>query len=134
MILYHGTTLRAANSILKNGVKMHKSCGGYFGDGFYTSEDIELIKTNYDHGAILQIDINSSYVNYLDPASFEKWKLISKETYKKRFYRLAIKNGFHAIHDNSFEGIVIYNKKIIRSIKLFENGKQTIIARSKRLV
>jgi len=123
MILYHGTTLRSANSIIKNGIKMHKSCGGYFGDGFYTSEDIELIKANYDHGGILEIEINGSYVNYLDPVSFEKWKVISRETYKKGFYKKAIKAGFHAIYDNSFEGVVIYNKKIIRSIKLFTNGR-----------
>ncbi len=125
MKLYHGTSLIFAKQILKEGVKIEKSSGGYFGWGFYTTPDKELAISNYanfsdDEGAILEMEVKDLFIDKLQADRWELWKKISPRVSEKDFRFCAISNNFHAVYDNSFEGVVIYNAKIIKNIKILK--------------
>lgn len=130
MKLYHGTSLKFAKNIMKEGIKIEKSTGGYFGYGFYTTPDKKLAISNYsnlsdDEGSVLEIEVKDLFIDKLQNERWELWKKISHQISKKDFRFTAIANNFHAVYDNSFEGVVIYNPKIISSIKQITSSVST---------
>ena len=119
--VYHGTDINSANNIKNNGVDISYSSGGYFGWGFYTTPDYNLAKSNYadfsddDNGVVLEFDINpkANILDLSDSEDFETWKIYAKRQGDKNLYKLLVNNGIDGLYDNSFEGVVIYNPKVL---------------------
>lgn len=120
--LYHGTDIQSAMNIQKNGVDISKGHGGYFGWGFYTTPDINLAKSNYadfsgveDGGVVLEFELskNANILDLRDPDDFEAWKKFSKKIYDKNLYKELINVGIDGLWDDSFDGVVIYNPKVL---------------------
>ena len=127
--VFHGTSLKGAENIQKYGVKISKSFGGYFGWGFYTAIDYNLAKTNYadfsddnttnEKGVILEFKINPD-ANILDlrkDEDFKIWQPYSKAINQPNLYQVLVKHGIDGLYDNSFEGVVIYNPKVLTLVK-----------------
>lgn len=121
--LYHGTSLNAAIDIQNNGIDITKSEGGYFGYGFYTTPDYNLARSNYadfsdeedDSGVILEFELLPS-ANILDlrvAEDFEIWKKYAKKIHDRNLYKELIKNGIDGLYDDSFEGVVVYNSRVL---------------------
>jgi hypothetical protein len=125
--VFHGTDSNAASDIKKNGVGIEKGHGGYFGWGFYTTPDIELAKSNYadfsdneNDGIILEFEIlaEANILDLDDPEDFETWKPFSDKINYKDLYKKLTKKGIDGLWDESFEGVVIYNPKVLKLIKI----------------
>lgn len=127
---YHGTDIKSATSIVKNGVKIAASGGGYFGVGFYVTPDKELARTNYAEftgattkPALLELTLKSD-AKIIDLRSSDHWLLwrdtiaTGKAEHDPLFYKTAPSKGCDAVYDRSFGGLCIYNNKIISSIKI----------------
>lgn len=128
--VYHGTSVKDAENIQKYGIKVDKSTGGYFGWGFYTAIEFDLAKDNYadfaeekgssDKGAVLEFSI-SPEANILDlrkDEDFKTWQPYSKAIYMPDLYMVLVKHGIDGLYDNSFEGVVIYNVKVLSLVKV----------------
>ena len=128
--VFHGTSLKGAENIQKYGVKISKSFGGYFGWGFYTAIDYNLAKNNYaefsddnatdEKGVILEFKIspNANILDLRKEADFKTWLPYSKAINQPNLYQVFVKHGIDGLYDNSFEGVVIYNLKILTLVKL----------------
>lgn len=128
--LFHGTSIQGAEDIIKNGIDIQKSEGGYFGKGFYTTPDINLAKSNYadfaddEGGAILEFEL-SPEANILDLRDSDDWDTYlpfaqSREIFKPSHPQAMLRAGIDGLYDNSFEGVVIYNPKSLRFIKVHQ--------------
>jgi len=132
--LFHGTDIKSAMKIKKNGIDITKG-DGYFGTGFYTTPDFNLAISNYANfaeyddeeftlekatGVVLEFNIidNSKILDLRDYEDFEKWKRFSNRIDNKNLYKELIKNDIDGLWDDSFEGVVIYNKDILKLIKI----------------
>lgn len=126
-VLYHATDKKSGIEIKNNGIDIDKSTGGYFGWGFYTTPDFKLAKSNYadfiDEGigaVILEFTLNKN-ANILDLRNsdhFNIWKNYSRKIYDKNLYKTLIRDGIDGLWDNSFEGVVIYNPKVLKLKKI----------------
>lgn len=128
-IVYHGTDKKSYEDILKRGIDMNKSSKGYFGKGFYTTPDKDLAKSNYadftgedeDDAIVIKLRVNEN-AKILDLRSEEgsekymKLKL-DKELYRDDLDKLMVRNGVDGLVDNSFEGLVMYNPKMISVVE-----------------
>ena len=127
--VFHGTSLKGAENIKKYGVKINKSFGGYFGWGFYTAIDYNLAKSNYaefsddnatdEKGVILEFSISPA-ANILDlrkDKDFKIWQPYSNVIGEPNLYQVLVKKGIDGLYDNSFEGVVIYNPKVLTFVK-----------------
>lgn len=128
-IVYHGTSNDSAINIQKNGIDITKCHGGYFGWGFYTTPDIKLAKSNYadfsddeNDGSILEFKISkrANILDLRDEDDFETWKKYSNKLSDRNLYELLIRDGIDGLYDNSFEGIVVYNFKILTLLKIYK--------------
>lgn len=131
--LYHGTGMSSANNIKTRGIDIKYGQGGYFGWGFYTTPDYNLAKSNYanyaadtgghvDTGAIIEFTLNDN-ANILDLRDSDDWDVWTKYANKisdRNFYKLMQQNKIDGLYDNSFEGVVIYNPKVLTMKKIFE--------------
>jgi len=128
-IVYHGTDRKSYEDILKRGIDMEKSSKGYFGKGFYTTPDEALAKSNYadftgedeDDTVVIKLRVNPK-ARILDLRSEEGWDKYSKLGLGKDLNRddldkLMVRNGVDGLVDNSFEGLVMYNPKMISVVK-----------------
>lgn len=127
--VYHGTSNTAAKEIIKYGIDIDKSTGGYFGWGFYTAIDYELARTNYaefadengidEKGVVLEFSINpeANILDLRDEHDFYIWQPYSQEIYRPHLYKDLVANGIDGLYDNSFGGIVFYNSLVIKYIK-----------------
>ncbi len=120
--LYHGTDINSAIHIKNNGIDISKSVGGYFGWGFYTTPKFELAKSNYadfsddeNDGVVLELELskNANVLDLSDSDDWETWKPYSDKIYNKNLYKELISNGIDGLHDNSFDGVVIYNPSVL---------------------
>jgi hypothetical protein len=120
--LYHGTDIKSALNIQKNGVDISKGYGGYFGWGVYTTSNIDLAKSNYadfsgdeEGGVVLELELlpTSNILDLRDFDDFELWKKYSKKINDKNLYKELIKIGIDGLWDDSFDGVVIYNPKVL---------------------
>jgi hypothetical protein len=126
--VFHGTSIEGAKDIQQNGINISKSEGGYFGVGFYTTPDLSLAKSNYadfaegSGGAILefQVDPQANILDTDDPQDFETWKLFAKNQWKPDFYKELVQAGIDGLTDNSFEGTVFYNPRVLKLIKIHQ--------------
>jgi hypothetical protein len=128
--VFHGTSLKGAENIQKYGVKINKSYGGYFGWGFYTAIDYQLAKNNYaefsddnatdEKGVILEFKIspNANILDLRNETDFKTWLPYSKAINQPNLYQVLVKHGIDGLYDNSFEGVVIYNPKVLTLVKL----------------
>jgi hypothetical protein len=128
--VFHGTSLKGAENIQKYGVKISKSFGGYFGWGFYTATEYNLAKNNYaefsddnatdEKGVILEfkIDPNANILDLRNETDFKTWLPYSKAINEPNLYQVLVKHGIDGLYDNSFEGVVIYNPKVLTLVKL----------------
>ena len=123
--LYHGTD-KVSAELIKDGIDISKSSGGYFGYGFYTTPDFYLAKSNYsdfcgdddgddDGGAIIEFELsnNSNILDLRDSDDFELWKKYSRRINDKNLYKELIQNGIDGLYDDSFDGVVIYNPNVL---------------------
>jgi hypothetical protein len=129
--VFHGTSVKDAKNIQNYGVKIEKSSGGYFGWGFYTATEFQLAKANYadfaeekgssDKGAVLEfmIDPNANILDLRKDEDFKQWQPYDKLINQPELYKVLIKNGIDGVYDNSFEGVVIYNSKILTLVKIY---------------
>ena len=123
--LYHGTSVEGAADIQKNGIDIRKSEGGYFGKGFYTTDDFNLAKSNYadfaddEGGAILEFQIlpEANILDLRDSDDFEIWKPYSRMIFRPTHPQEVIRAGIDGLYDNSFEGVVVFNPKVLRYVK-----------------
>jgi hypothetical protein len=120
--LYHGTDIESAMDIQKNGVDISKGYGGYFGWGFYTTPDFDLAKSNYadfsddeEGGVILEFELlpTANILDLNDSDDFELWKKYSKRINDENLYKELTEIGIDGLWDNSFDGVVIYNPKVL---------------------
>jgi len=127
--VFHGTSVKDAENIIKYGVNISKSTGGYFGWGFYTATEFQLAKSNYadfaeeqgstDKGVVLEFRV-SPQANILDlrkDEDFKIWQPYSKAINQPNLYQVLVKHGIDGLYDNSFEGVVIYNAKVLTLVK-----------------
>ena len=128
-ILYHGTDRVSANNIIRYGIDMNKSNGGYFGYGFYTTADKDLAISNYaefvdddQEGVILEfrLDSNANILDLRDEGDWDIWVKYAKNIFDKNLYKRLIMDGIDGLYDNSFGGVVIYNPKVLKLIKVIE--------------
>lgn len=126
-ILYHGTSKTNAEKIEKIGIDMRFSNGGYFGWGFYTTPDYELAKANYgdfneddEPGAVLelQLDPNANILDLRNEDDWNTWLPYADNIYKPNLWQLLVANGIDGLWDNSFEGVIIYNPKALKLLKI----------------
>ena len=127
--LYHGTDIKSAMNIQKNGVDISKGYGGYFGWGFYTTPNADLAKSNYadfsgdkEGGVVLEFELlkTSNILDLRDPDDFELWKKYSNKINDKNLYKELIKKGIDGLWDDSFDGVVIYNPKVLTLKRIIE--------------
>lgn len=126
--MFHGTSQNGASNILEKGVSIDQSSGGYFGWGFYAAWDSGLAQDNYadmaeDGGAVLsfQISPNARILDLRDYDDCETWNKISKygnEIIRPGFYKDVVRAGFDGVYDNSFQGVCIYNPRVVLDLKL----------------
>jgi len=125
--LYHGTDLASALNIEKKGVSIKQSSGGYFGWGFYTTPDYKLAKSNYadfsdgdEGGAILEFKLKdtANILDLRDEKDWDIWIKYSRQVSNPEFYKTVTNDGIDGLWDNSFEGVVIYNPKVLELIKI----------------
>lgn len=141
MIVYHGTSEAAALDIAKRGVRIEASSKGYFGMGFYTTENKTLAKSNYadfaddDEGAGVVLEFKvSPRARLLDlrkPKHWEKWASL---TYRGRkvteylsfdnFHEVMQAVGVDGLYDESFEGWVFYTPKVLRPAHVMTNPQR----------
>lgn len=132
--VYHGTSAFDANDIITHGVLMEKSEKGYFGRGFYTTENKALAKSNYADfaededgpGVVLAFNV-SSRARLLDLRKGKDWdRYISLRWRGVSLPNLLHRDDFHTImqdlgidglYDESFEGWVFYNPKVLKLTK-----------------
>lgn len=128
--LYHGTSIEGAQDIQKYGIDIQKSDGGYFGKGFYTTPDFDLAKSNYadfadeEGGAILEFEL-SPEANILDLRDSDDWDTYlplgqSRAIFKPNHPQEMLRAGIDGLYDNSFEGVVVYNTKYLKLIKVHQ--------------
>jgi hypothetical protein len=123
--LYHGTDINSALRIKDKGINISKG-EGYFGTGFYTTPDINLAKSNYadfkgnGKGAVLEFKLkeNSNILDLGDSDDFELWKKYARRIYDKSLYKELVRNGIDGLWDNSMDGVVIYNPKVLQLIEI----------------
>lgn len=124
-VLYHGTDITSAQNIIKHGIKIDASTGGYFGKGFYTTPDLKLVKSNYadfaedNQGVIMEfmLNPNANILDLRDEQDWDIWLKYARSVHNQDFYLTMIRNGIDGLWDNSFEGVVIYNPKALKFIK-----------------
>lgn len=125
--LYHGTDIQSATNIRDYGVDISRGYGGYFGWGFYTTPNMELAKSNYadfsgdeEGGVVIEFELskNANILDLRDSDDFETWKPFSKKIYDKNLYKELVKSGIDGLWDDSFEGVVIYNPKVLKFKKI----------------
>lgn len=126
-VLYHGTDMSSAIDIKEKGVDISKGHGGYFGWGFYTTPTFELAKSNYaefsgdeDGGVILEFALSddANILDLRDSDDWERWKPLSRKIYDKNLYKELISMGIDGLWDDSFNGVVIYNPKVLTLKKI----------------
>lgn len=129
MIVYHGTSKRSAKNIISKGIQLRYCTLGYFGKGFYTTEDITLAQGNYadynesdDPGVVLAFDV-SSKARLLDlrkENDWEKFKTMnfSELMHREDFPKIMKNAGIDGIYDNSFMGWVFYNVKVLKPLPI----------------
>jgi hypothetical protein len=129
VVLYHGTDMESARSILSGGIDQEKSHKGYFGVGFYCADDESLARSNYaefsdGEAAVLAVTLSSD-ARLLDLSTeegFLRWRDsgLTQKVGQDRFDLLAVAAGIDALRDNSFGGVVVYNPDAVASMVLLE--------------
>lgn len=122
-VLYHGTSESGAQSLLTQGVLIDRSSGGYFGRGFYVAYDKRLAAANYaeftDSPEVLSVRLSpqARIWDMRSEADFQKFRAVETRTRlgigDPNFHAFAVKNGCDGVYDNSFEGLCIYNPKVV---------------------
>lgn len=127
--VYHGTSYSGAQDIMRNGIDMNKSEGGYFGKGFYCALDFNLAKNNYaefaeeegidERGVVLEFDVNpgANILDLRDERDWEIYKPIDSFVKRPNSFILFQQHGIDGLYDNSFEGVVFYNPKAITLVQ-----------------
>lgn len=131
---YHGTSNESARDILWRGVDMDKSAGGYFGTGFYLALEPELARSNYadfagdgEPGVVLSCEIMPG-ARILDLCVERDWLAwrdsnLDQSLHRHDFHLLAVRAGIDGLHDNSFGGLVVYNKDVLVGIGEHESDR-----------
>lgn len=131
--VYHGTDSESARDIAWNGVDMEKCTAGYFGVGFYTALDESLARSNYadfhdGEGVVLSFDIAPD-ARILDLRSDEDFALYQQLTgngkyiNQPRFLDMMRDAGIDGLYDNSFGGIVFFNRDALLGCEVVEKPK-----------
>lgn len=124
-VLFHGTSMDGARSIVTGGIDNAKSSKGYFGRGFYLASDAELAENNYAdfaeddaEGVTLPVRVSDG-ARILDLRSPEDWEVyqpFAEEVSRNNFDQIMRDNGIDGIFDRSFGGVVIYNPDVLEVI------------------
>ena len=134
MIVYHGTSAAAARDILKRGVRMEESSKGYFGMGFYTTEKQELAKSNYadfsgedeESGVVLafQVKPRARLLDLRKSADWDRYmalrwqgRKVTEFMHRDDFHKIMQALKIDGLYDDSFDGWVFYNPKVLTLIK-----------------
>jgi hypothetical protein len=129
-VLYHGTDDESAKQIQSQGVKIEHSHGGYFGWGFYTTPFYDLAKSNYadfsddeEGGVILEFKLtpNANILDLGDENDWERWRPYSGMIHDKTLFKRLVQDGIDGLWDNSFDGVVIYNPKVLVLTNILES-------------
>jgi hypothetical protein len=137
MVVYHGTSKAAARNIAKRGVDMTASTLGYFGEGFYTTENKALAKSNYadfaeddEPGVILAFEVSPN-ARLLDLRKERDWLIwrdgrFADLIHRPGFSSVAVQAGIDGLYDESFEGWVFYNPDVLTLLKSNPSKKVTV--------
>lgn len=140
-IVYHGTSQGAANDIAKRGIDMSKSTKGYFGRGFYTTPDAKLAKSNYADfadedegpGIVLSFKVlpTAKLLDLRKPEDSDKWlnmnyqgRKVSSLVSSDNFDKMMTSLGIDGLYDNSFQGWVFYNPKVLKLLNAIDTTVQ----------
>jgi hypothetical protein len=127
--VYHGTSSEAAEDIIENGIAMHKSDGGYFGQGFYVAEEEVLARSNYadfsddeDGGVVIKLEIKDGArildMRNAEDAEFWVTSGLAGAIGECDFAARAVRAGVDGLYDRSFGGLVIYNPDAVECLGL----------------
>lgn len=122
--LYHGTDPEAAKDILTNGINQYKSDKGYFGRGFYTTDDYMLARNNYSDGALIACTVKSGakILDLRDPEDSELYQSTQHlHLGADDYHEQMTSRGIDGLYDRSFGGIVIYNPEALEDIRMVED-------------
>ena len=134
--LFHGTSRSGAASIIKNGIKIDKTAGGYFGWAFYITPDADLAWANYadfaeddERGAVLEFELvdGSGVLDLRRAADNDVWGPWSRRINDRNMYKAATKAGITGVYDRSNDAIAVYDPKILRLVAVHmieEMGKK----------
>jgi hypothetical protein len=132
--VYHGTVRNSAKNIIQNGIDMKYSALGYFGQGFYTTPDASLAKSNYadfaddedEPGVVLKFKVDPSS-NVLDMRKEEDWLKWRDGKYRgvkytdlihrPEFASIMQSEGIDGLYDESFGGWVFYNPNVLQVVE-----------------
>ena len=115
---------------LQDGIDNQKSSKGYYGRGFYCASDYELVRNNYadfgreddEESAVLAIQINpkAKILDMRNEKDWEKWQRskLDKELWRDDLDKVAVSYGIDGLFDRSFGGVVIYNPRMVKAIKI----------------
>ena len=123
-VVYHGTDSDAGTDISRNGINLEKCTKGYFGLGFYAACDKALAKSNYadfaegEEGVVLSLQIHegAKILDLRNEFDFKTYAELTKNgayQFRDDFAQFMQANGIDGLYDNSFEGVVFYNPRII---------------------
>jgi hypothetical protein len=121
---------------MSRGVDMSKLGGGYYGFAFYVTPDRDLAVSNYadfaedegedEPGAVVELEItDSSRILQLigNDEDWERYQQVMRGRHGSdhNLWRKLVRDGVDGVADlNSMGGIAIYNKDIIRPIRIIE--------------
>lgn len=125
--VYHGTPVDPEDpdfnqegfEALKRGVvDLAFAFGGYFGFGFYVTENPRLARSNYAgrSGYVFKYRLNPARVLDLRLSEhFDIWKRsgLDRMTGDRRMPAMAVRKGIDGVYDRSVGGICIYNPKAL---------------------
>lgn len=125
--VYHGTPAdpddpdfnpEGFESLKRGVVELSYAFGGYFGFGFYVTENAALARSNYAgrDGYVFRYRINPSRVLDLrQPEHWDKWQRSGLDAHKgdRSMPALAVRMGIDGVYDRSVGGLCIYNPRAL---------------------
>jgi hypothetical protein len=134
--VYHGTDVAAAAAVKRHGLRREASGGGYFGHGFYVTEDDEMARANYAgrEGVVLVIDLTpgSCVLDLANAADWDRWIALTqggRAIFDPSYLGILIgQHRIDGVKDKSMDGICVYNlKKLeLREVVAMKNADPEI--------
>jgi hypothetical protein len=125
--VYHGTSVSGAEAIRVGGVDMAASSGGYFGHGFYVTDDLDLALSNYagfndedDAGAVVEFVLadDAPILDLRNAEDAKAWTDSGLDGFlgRRELPARARGNGIAGVYDRSMGGLVVFDVAVLGDV------------------